>query len=380
MDEGIRQSSGAALARAEALLASVPLVDGHNDLPYLIRIDPTARGNVATYGLAARRPSGDTDIPRLRQGRVSAQIWAAYVPPDEPRPASYALQQIGLVQAMLRLHADVFLAALREADIGKAKRQGRIAGFIAIENGAAIENRIDTLPAFYRLGVRLMTLCHNHTTDWCDSATDAPRHNGLSEFGRRVITEMNRLGMLIDLAHVSDAVMHQVLDISRAPVVWSHSNARALCDHPRNVPDDVLARVADNGGIVMANFVPDFISQRSRDWTRSLKDQYGKTRVGLDLDSALSRREREAGRWPRGTLGEFCNHLDYLAGKVGHEHIGIGSDFFGGPQGEGLEDVTCFPNIFAELIRRGWSETNIKRLASGNFRRVFKAVERAAWS
>jgi membrane dipeptidase len=379
MDDGLRfPSSQAALARVEALLASLPLVDGHNDLPYLIRIDPAARGNVAAYGLAASRPSGDTDIPRLRRGRVSAQIWAAYVPPNEPQPASFALQQIALIQTMLTLHADVFLDALREADIGKAKRQGKIAGFIAIENGAAIENRIDTVQAFYRLGVRLMTLCHNHTTDWCDSATDAPRHNGLSEFGRRVIAEMNRLGMLIDLAHVSDAVMHQVLDITRAPVVWSHSNARALCDHPRNVPDEVLARVAGNGGIVMANFVPDFISQKSRDWSRSLKDQYGKTRADVDLDSALSRRDREVGRWPRGTLGEFCNHLDYLAGKVGHEHIGIGSDFFGGPQGDGLEDVACFPHILAELLRRGWSETNIKRLASRNFCRVFKAVERAA--
>jgi membrane dipeptidase len=361
-----------------SLLETLPLIDGHNDLPYVIRADKSAQGNVAAYDLRRRRQSGDTDIPRLKEGCVSAQFWAAYVPPLEPRPTSFALQQIVLVRQMNALYPDVFLPGARASDIRRAKRRGLIASFIAIENGAAIDNRLETLSAFYDLGVRLMTLCHNHTTDWCDSATDAPRHGGLSALGKGVIAEMNRLGMLIDLAHVSDPVMHQVLDLSSAPVVWSHSNARHLCDHPRNVPDDVLARVRGNGGIVMVNFVPDFISQRSRDWTRPFKDHFGKTRTDIQMEAAVPAREREIGRWPRGGLTELCDHLDYLAQTVGYEHIGIGSDFFGGPQGQGLEDVACFPRLLAELMRRGWSSRDIARLASGNFVRVFHRVEQIA--
>jgi membrane dipeptidase len=363
------------LEEAKRLLETLPLVDGHNDLAYVIRADKKAQGNVAAYDLRLRHEQGDTDIPKLKEGCVSAQIWAAYVPPSESRPASFALQQIALIRHMNALYPDVFLPALRATDIIRAKRRGLIASFIAIENGAAIDNRVETLCAYYDLGVRLITLCHNHTTDWCDSATDAPRHGGLTELGKQVITEMNRLGMLIDLAHVSDPVMHQVLDLSRAPVVWSHSNARRLCDHPRNVPDDVLARVRDNGGIVMANFVPDFISQRARDWTKPFKDNFGKTRSEISIDEAVPAREREVGRWPRGTLTEFCDHVDYLAQTVGHDHVGLGSDFFGGPQGQGLENAACFPHVLAELMRRGWSTGNIRRFASGNFIRVLRAVE-----
>ncbi|RFB80829.1 dipeptidase [Methylovirgula sp. 4M-Z18] len=365
-----------ALAHAKELLDTVPLVDGHNDLPYSIRLDPDAKGDVRTYRLDRKRAGRDTDIPRLTAGQVGAQFWAAYVPYDEGMPASYALQQIALVRAMNALHDDVFLAATKASDIARAKRQNRIASFVTIENGAALEGRLDTLQAFYDLGVRLITLCHNHTTDWCDSATDAPRHNGLSDFGKRVIGEMNRLGMIIDLAHVSDAVMHQVLDLSKAPVVWSHSNARHLCNHRRNVPEDVLDRVAPNGGIVMATFVPDFISQRSFDWSKPLRDEYGAARHDLEAD-AFAKREQKLGAWPRGNLSEYCDHLDYLSERIGFDHIGIGSDFFGGPQGEGLKDASCFPHIFAELIRRGWSDANLKKLASGNFLRVFRAVEEA---
>ena len=278
---------------------------------------------------------------------------------------------------MNELHPDVFLPAARASDVKRAHRQKKIASFITIENGAAIENRLDALDAYYDLGVRLMTLCHNATLDWVDSATDAPRSNGLSDFGRQVIARMNDLGMIVDCAHVSDDVMHQALDISRAPVVFSHSNARALCDHRRNVPDDVLARIADKGALVMATFVPDFICQRSKDWMAALKDAYGKTPEGLDNDIVVPTREKEIGAWPRGSLNQYCDHLEYLKSKVGPDHIGIGSDFFGGPQGEGLKDVSCFPHIFAELIRRGWPNTHLKKLAGENFLRVFRAVEKA---
>jgi membrane dipeptidase len=365
------------LERARAFLDRVALVDGHNDLPFVIRADKQARGDVAAFHLEERREGRDTDIPRLREGKVAAQFWAAFVPPREKQPASFALQQIALTRRMLALHTDVFLPAVASADVARAKSQNKIASFITIENGAALENRLDTLAAFYDLGVRLMTLCHNLSTDWCDSATDAPRHNGLSDFGRDVIAAMNDTGMIVDLAHVSPPVMHQVLDISRAPVVWSHSNAQALCDHPRNVPDDVLARVPESGGIVMPCFVPDFISQKSRDWMKPLKDEHGATPKGVNMDEVVPAREREIGPWPRGTLSEYCDHLDYLRNKIGADHLGIGSDFFGGPQGEGLKDVACFPHIFAELMRRGWPDADLEKLASGNFVRVFQAVEKA---
>ena len=362
-------------ARALRLLAESPLIDGHNDLPWVIRADPEARGDVAAFHLDHRRNSGDTDIPRLRDGRVAAQFWAAFVPPREPRPASFALQQIALVRRMNELHADVFLPALKARDVSRAKKAGKIASFLAIENGAAIENRLDALDAYYDLGVRLMTLCHNATLDWCDSATDAPRSNGLSDFGRQVIARMNDLGMIVDCAHVSDAAMHQALDVSRAPVVFSHSNARALCNHPRNAPDDVLARVADKGALVMATFVPNFISQKSQDWLKSMQDAWGGEPP--DEDAAILVREPTAGPWPRGTLAQYCDHLDYLKMKVGPDCIGIGSDFFGGPQGDGLKDAACFPHIFAELFARGWKEADMRKLAGANFLRVFRAVEKA---
>ena len=367
-----------ALAQAHALLQDFALVDGHNDLPYVIRVAKAAPGDVAAFQLSEARPGRDTDLARLRAGRVTAQFFAAFVPPGESQPASYALQQIALIRRMNALHPEALLPALRAADIARAKRQGRIASFTAIENGAALEGRLETLQAFYDLGVRLMTLCHNHTTTWCDSATDAPRHGGLTDFGRSVIAEMNRLGMIVDLAHVSDAVMHQVLDLSRAPVVWSHSNVRAVCNHRRNVPDDVLARVAANGGIVMATFVPDFVSERSLAWMKPFRDDFGRAVETPDKDSAMRARAEKIGPWPRGSLPEYCDHLDALATRIGHDHIGIGSDFFGGPQGPGLEDAACFPGIFAELLLRGWSTVNLKKLAGGNFVRLFRQVEALA--
>eukprot|EP01042_Synura_sphagnicola_P035852 gene35852-45888_t len=223
-----------------------------------------------------------------------------------------------------------------------------------------------------------MTLCHNDTHDWCDSATDAPRHNGLSAFGKEVIGRMNRLGMIVDLAHVAPKVMHDVLDISTAPAVWSHSNAFSLCDHPRNVPDDVLDRIAGKDGLVMATFVPDFISQASRDWHRPAKDQYGKTPEGVDYNKAEAALARTAGPRPKATLPQYCDHVEYLAGRIGHDRIGIGSDFFGGLNPEGLEDASTFPAVIAELIRRGWSDENLTKLAGGNMLRVMRSVASAA--
>jgi membrane dipeptidase len=366
-----------AYTQALEFLTRVPLIDGHNDLPFVIRKSREARGDLAIYDLTKVHPETDTDIPRLQAGKVAAQFWAAFVFPNDPKPAGFALAQIALVRAMNARHADVFLPALAACDVAAAHRQGKIASFITIENGSALDGQLDALDAYYGLGVRLMTLCHNGTHDWCDSATDAPRHNGLSPFGRDVIARMNDLGMIVDLAHVSHKVMHDVLDISRTPVVWSHSNVFSLCDHPRNVPDDVLARVKANRGIVMATFVPDFLSQASRDWHRPAKDAWGKTPDGLDYVKAEADIAKKAGPRPKATLAQYCDHVEHLARVIGHDHIGIGSDFFGGATVEGLEDVSTFPAVFAELIRRGWSEDNLARLASGNFLRVFAEIERA---
>lgn len=367
-----------AYAAALALLERVPLIDGHNDLPYVIRLDRQAKGDVAAYDLTRVHAEVDTDIPRMKAGRLAAQFFAAYVPPNHRNPAGFALAQIALMRDILKRHGDAFRPGLTADDVAAAKAEGRIALFMTIENGSALGGELDALDAYFDLGVRLMTLCHNGTHDWCDSATDAPRHDGLSAFGKDVIRRMNRLGMVVDLAHVAPKAMHDTLDVTSAPVVWSHSNAFSLCDHPRNVPDDVLDRVAGNGGVVMATFVPDFISQASRDWHKPAKDAYGKTPDGLDYEKAEAEIERKVGPRPKATIPELCDHVDYLARRVGHDHVGIGSDFFGWVNPEGLEDTSTFPSLIAELIRRGWSEENLEKLAGGNTLRVLRAVEAAA--
>lgn len=374
----LRKSSH--LARARALLDRVPLVDSHNDLAWVIRRLPNIQGDVAAARLH-RRGSGpyrDTDIPRLLAGKVRAQFWAAFVPTMFPNPARTGLEQIELIERMNELHSDVFLRSTRSSDIARAARLGKIASFIGVENGAVIENSISMLSTLHRLGVRSLTLCHNETLDWVDSATDKPKSRGLSDLGRDIIREMNRLGIIIDLAHTSAQVMHQVLDLSAAPVAITHSNALALCDHPRNTPDDVMKRLRANGGIIMATFVPDFISQAERDWLRPIEDDQGRLRPGVDPKKAIRARTREAGPRPHATLAQYCDHLEYLVSMAGIDHVGIGSDFFGGAAPIGLEDVSKFPNIFAEMFRRGWNEGPLAKIAGGNFRRVFRAVERAA--
>ncbi len=364
----------AAYDKALALLDRVPLIDGHNDLPFVVRLDRAAKGDLAAYDLGKVHPETDTDIPRMQAGKLAGQFFAAYVPPNHPKPAGFALAQIALMRRIWERHADVFRPGLSADDVEAAQKEGKIALFMTIENGSALDNELDALDAYWDLGVRLMTLCHNDTHDWCDSATDAPRHNGLAAFGKEVIGRMNKLGMIVDLAHVSPKVMHDVLDVSTAPVVWSHSNAFSLCDHPRNVPDDVLDRVAKNDGLVMATFVPDFISQASRDWHRPAKDQYGKTPEGLDYKKAEAEIVRTAGPRPKATLAEYCDHVEYLAKRIGHDHIGIGSDFFGGLNPEGLEDASTFPRVIAELLRRGWSDENLAKLAGGNMLRLMRSV------
>lgn len=360
------------LAKARELLQKLPLVDGHNDLPYVIWAS-SARGDVAAWDPARNHQDHDTDLPRLREGQVAAQFWAAFIPTLTPSPGRSVMELIDVILQLTQGYPDTFLPARRASDIARAKRLGKIASFIAIEGGVGLENSLAPLRVWHAAGARLMTLCHNETLDWVDSATDAPRHGGLTAFGRAVVLELNRLGMLVDLAHVSHAVMRQVLDISRAPVVFSHSNAFALCDHPRNVPDDVLTQLRRKDGIVMATFVPTFISQEVRDWYRPFCDEWGKAALSTFSSETRPALSRER---PRATLEQYCDHVEYLADKAGIAHVGIGSDFFGGHTPSGLEHVGRFPHLLAELIRRGWSDDAIAGIASRNFLRVFRAVER----
>jgi len=365
-----------ALIQARALLERVPLLDGHNDLPWVIRIDAEARGDVVAYGLARQHQKGDTDIPRLREGLVGAQFWAAFQPTNAPHPARTALEQIDLIRRMEDAHPETFLPARRASDVARARRAGKIASFIAVEGGVGLENALAPLRIWQAAGARLMTLCHNESLDWVDSATDAPRAGGLNAFGRAVIGELNRLGMVVDCAHVSHDAMRKALDATEAPIALSHSNAFALCDHPRNAPDDVLRRLKDNGGVVMATFVPGFISQKLRDWLARSRDRYGKAPLVADPKAALAEQEAQHGPAPRATLEELADHIVYLVDTAGIDHVGIGSDFFGGAQPLGLEHVGRFPHLFAELIRRGFSEGALAKLASRNFLRVLRGVER----
>lgn len=370
--------SETSLSHALKLLEKIPLVDGHNDLPWIIHTHAKARMDLARYDLAQNHPETDTDIPRLLAGRVSAQWWAAFVPTLAEKPGRATLELLDIIGQLPDHYPKVFLRATNSTDIARSKRLKKIASFMTVEGGVGLENSLSPLRIWYAAGVRLMTLCHNETLDWVDSATDAPRHDGLTKFGEAVVLELNRLGIIVDLAHTAPSVMNRVLDISRAPVIFSHNNALALCDHPRNIPDSVLDRVRAKKSLIMATFVPDFISQPARDWARPLKDQYGKSSFLEDHSAAVSAHVMAKGPQPRATIPELCNHIEYLVQKTGVDHIAIGSDYFGGTTPEGLEDVSKFPNLVAALVDRGWADGAIAKIASGNFIRLFRSVERTA--
>jgi membrane dipeptidase len=379
MDEERATPDGAsdnALAAAREVLRRAPLFDGHNDLPWVIRVDRAARGDVLAYDLMRVHEGADTDIPRLREGMVGAQFWAAFQPTGAPHPARTALEQIDLIRRIEEAHPDVFLPARRASDYARAKAEGKIASFIAVEGGVGLENSLSPLRIWHAAGVRLMTLCHNETLDWVDSATDASRNGGINAFGHKVVAELNRLGIVIDLAHVSHEAMRRVLDVTEAPVAISHSNAFSLCDHPRNTPDDVLRRLKANGGLVMATFVPGFVSQRLRDWLRRSRDAYGKAPLAADPKAQFSELESKHGTAPKAGLTDVADHIVRLVETAGVNHVGIGSDYFGGASPVGLENVSRFPHLFAELVRRGFSERDLEKMASANMLRVLRGVEK----
>ena len=367
-----------AYAHAQSLLSAHPLIDAHNDLPWVMRL---ASGlDLNRYDLTKLHPETDTDIPRLRAGRVATQVFAAFLPTKIANPATVTAEQIDLILRIEERHAETFHPVRAPADVATARQLGKIGSIVSVEGTVGLEGSLAPLRLWHKLGVRLVTLCHNESLPWVDSATDKPdaAHGGLSDFGRALIAEMNRLGLIVDLAHVAPHAMHKVLDVAKAPLVLSHTNAAALCPHPRNTPDDVLARLPENGGMVMATFVPEFLNPASFDAVRHYKDPWGKNKSGLGANDFRTAREACLKGWNQDGVAYLCDHLAYFREKVGEDHIGIGSDFYGGPNPPGLEDASMFPDLIAELVRRGWSDTALAKLMGGNFLRVWEACLAAA--
>ncbi len=372
----------AALTTARALLRSHPLVDGHNDLAWEIR--RRFGSDLCRVDLAAPVTGTHTDLPRLRRGGVGAQFWSVYVPGALQGEAALAttLEQVDLVHRMIDRYPDDLELALSADEVESAFARGRIASLLGAEGGHSIAGSLGVLRMLHRLGVRYLTLTHNVNVPWADSATDAPATGGLSAFGREVVREMNRLGMLVDLSHVADSTARDVLSVTEAPVVFSHSGARAVCDHPRNVPDDVLRRLAANGGVCMVTFVPDFVSPRCRAWTLGLRSEM--ERRGLDPRDAGQRTAMAAEYVadhprPRATLAEVADHVEHVRQVAGIDHVGIGGDYDGADDvPDGLEDVACYPALIAELLDRGWSQDECVRLIGGNVLRVLREAEAVA--
>ncbi|MGA2261237.1 MAG: dipeptidase [Acidobacteriota bacterium] len=368
------------LQRARTLHNRFPLIDGHNDLPWALR--EKFDRDLSKVDLSKPQPQFMTDIPRLREGAMGGQFWSVYVPASMQgkEAVRVTMEEIDTVYRMVRRYPDVFEMAYSAEDIERIHRAGRIASLIGMEGGHSIDDSLAVLRMFYRLGVRYMTLTHSANVPWADSATDTPKLNGLSQFGKEVVREMNWLGMLVDLSHVSAAVMNAALDVSRAPVIFTHSSARALCDSPRNVPDDVLKRLPKNGGVAMVSFVPGFTSEAVRQYEHK-RDQETARLTGLrsntdkKLEEGLAQWSR-ANPAPHASLAQVADQIDYVRKVAGIDHIGIGSDFDGiSSAPAGLEDVSKYPALTAELIRRGYSDADIGKILGGNLLRAFKQAE-----
>ena len=368
--------------KVRRVLRAVPLVDGHNDLAWYIRERKEAPGDVDAYDLR-HQTSGNTDIPRLKRGMVGGQFWSVYIP-GEYKDSGYArvqLEQIDIAKRVFAKYSDVFQPALTAADVRRAHANGKIGSLLGLEGGHAIENSLGALRVYYALGARYMTLTHNVTLDWADAALDSARHGGLTEFGREVVREMNRLGMLVDLSHVSPGTMSDALDVAAAPVIFSHSSARALTDVPRNVPDSILARLPKNGGVVMVAFVPGFVSQGVATRDAQRRDAEADAQRRFPKDSAAV--ARELSRWdaahprPKATVKDVADHIEHIRKIAGVDHVGLGSDFDGTDNDlpEGLEDVSKFPAVLVELSRRGWSEADLRKVAGENVLRVLERAE-----
>ena len=381
-------------ARVGRVLKAAPLIDGHNDWAEALRgREGERRWTADLYRLNGRPDTYNTDIARLGRGGVGAQFWSVYVSPDLRglEQVKHTLEQIDLVHSIAARYPEIFEMARTAADVRRIHAKGRIASLIGVEGGGQIDNSLSVLRAYHAFGAGYLTLTHARTIEWVDSATDNPQHNGLTPFGETVVLELNRLGMLVDLAHVSEATMRAAIRVSRAPVIFSHSSARALVDHPRNVSDDVLRLVAANGGVVMVNYAPPYVSDEYRRWSADLAAEQtrlnapplGGLLIGQPDKAAAAiidwKREHPM---PRVTLAQVADHIEHVAKVAGVNHVGIGSDFdgVGGQLPEGLEDVSTYPALLAELMRRGWSDADCHKLAGENVLRVMARAEEVAAS
>lgn len=389
------QAADPVTVRVERVLRATPVIDGHNDLPWELRT--RVGGKVFSGGVdlsrnvgrqpvgAAGLPSLMTDIPRLRAGHVGAQFWSVWIPAETTgAPAVLTtIEQIDTVKRLVARYPQDLALAWSAADVERSERAGRIASLIGVEGGHQIANSLAVLRAYRDLGVRYMTLAHFKTNDFADSATDVPRHGGLSPFGRAVVGEMNRLGMLVDLSHVSAGTMRAALTVAQAPVIFSHSSAQAIGEHPRDVPDDVLRLVRANRGVVMVNFYPAFVSPARWHWNADRDGEKARLRTLFpgDPDAAKAGLARWEAAHPRPavTLAMVADHVDHIAAVCGHDCVGIGSDFDGIDEvPQGLEDVSTYPRLFEELARRGWSDDDLAKLAGGNILRVMREAEAVA--
>jgi membrane dipeptidase len=371
------------LERARELLDRAPVIDGHNDVLWELRTKVAY--DFDRFDLAQDRPELMTDLRRARAGRLGGQFWSVYVPSDLPGDTAVTatLEQIDGYHAMLDRYPDALAAARTADDVERASAGGRVASMVGVEGGQSIGSSMGALRMLARLGAGYMTLTHNHNTRWADSATDEPAHGGLTRFGEEVVREMNRLGVLVDLSHVSADTMAAAIDVSESPVIFSHSSARALCGVMRNVPDDILERVRDTGGVVMVTFVPMFVSPAGVELATAYVEAGKRIREEHPDDPKATGDAMEA--WfaehemPPAHLTDVADHIDHVRDVAGIDHIGIGSDFDGSSSmPEGLEDVSKFPELFAELLRRGYDEESLAKIARGNVLRVMRDNERVA--
>lgn len=377
---------------ARALLHTAPVIDGHNDLLIRLRGKTHYDFDKLDIGVDQTAEGLHTDIPRIRSGGLGGQFWSVYVPVELTGESAVTatLEQIDAAHAMIERYGDLVLATTAD-DVDKALADGKVASLLGAEGGHSIDNSLGTLRMLYRLGVRYMTITHTSNTPWADSATDEPVVGGLSEFGREVVREMNRLGMLADLSHVAPNTMHSTLDVSQAPAFFSHSNALALCSHPRNVPDDVLVRVGDTGGIVMATFVPGFLTEAAKDWVYAYEQHMNDGRPTVEVtvtgEDAYAERRRRRQEWvdanpcPPCSAADVADHIEHIRELAGVDCVGIGGDMDGiGTTPSDLTDVSCYPNLIAELSSRGWSDTDLAKLTRGNVIRVLRETESVARS
>ncbi|MFD1787810.1 dipeptidase [Sphingomonas floccifaciens] len=377
-------------ARVQRVLKQAPVLDGHNDLPWEIRERHEAKVESIdlTQNTAALPFPMQTDIPRLKKGGVGGQFWSVYIPASVtgPRAVEMTIEQIDIARRFVAANPQAFRMAKTADEARAAMKAGRIASLIGIEGGHQIDGRLSVLRQMRELGVGYMTLTHGKSLDWADSATDAPRANGLSDFGRKVVMEMNRIGMLVDVSHVSDATMAAALDVTKAPVIASHSSARALADRTRNIPDALLTRIGANGGVVMVNFYPAFLSKAWSDWDRARSD-YARS-VGVPADAYGAKSPGPLIEWdrshpmPRVDASTVADHIEHVAKVAGKGSVGLGSDYdgIGGTGPEGMTGVDGYPLVLAELARRGWSDADLAGLTSGNILRVIERAEAVATS